>query len=72
MQAVQGEERNMVKVHCWDADLPGDNHLNDLVNLIMAHSQGLNAASDLRMVADAVNHALDQAAAVLKGAQQSR
>ena len=54
---MQQEQGNLIVVQSWNGN-QNDMHLEQLVDLILAHSQHLEEDPDLTVVARAVNAAL--------------
>ena len=48
----------MVLVQCWDEQMPGDEHLEVVTDLILAQSQLLDHNTDVRTVSRSVAAAL--------------
>ncbi len=58
LQAVSGEEDNMILIHCWEEEEPEDMHLKCVVDILLAMYQDLSEDVDVREQSSEVSEAL--------------
>ena len=63
LQAVPGEESNMINIHCWEEEEPQDMHLECVVDILLSNYQGLSRDADVRTKSQGVSKALKAAVA---------
>lgn len=63
LQAVPGEESNMINIHCWEEEEPEDMHLQSVVDILLSNYQGLTKDDDVRTRSQEVSKALKAAVA---------
>ena len=55
MQAVPGEETNMILIHCWEEEEPEDMHLKYVVDILLATYTDLSQGVDVRYQSEKVS-----------------
>jgi len=63
VQAVPGEETNMILIHCWEEEEPEDMHLEYVVDILLATYTDLSEDVDVRDQSEQVSEALKVAVA---------
>ena len=63
LQAVPGEQDNMINIHCWEEEEPEDMHLECVVDILLTHYQGLTRDDDVRTKSREVSRQLKAAVA---------
>ena len=63
LQAVPGEESNMINIHCWEEEEPEDMHLECVVDVLLSNYKGLTRDDDVRTKSREVSKALKAAVA---------
>ena len=58
LQAVPGEESNMILIHCWEEEEPEDMHLKCVVDILLATYTDFDEATDVRDHSKEVSDAL--------------
>lgn len=58
VQAVPGEETNMILIHCWEEEEPEDMHLKYVVDILLAAYTNLPEDVDVRDQSEKVSEAL--------------